>query len=405
MSTRELNFSKENLTFAFSEVKEMFAMHLEEGCRQMVRKALGRVMECDLTEHLQASYNQRTETRLGYRNGYRQRSLLTGFGEVRLRVPRDREGDYEPPYFKRYKRISPKVEEGIKAMYLRGVSTAKVGEVLETLCGTGVSAGHVSSVCKALNQKVREFESAPIDDDIAFLFLDGLHVKVLCDLHVKKRILLFAYGIKSNGQRLFLGFRLVKSESRANYLSFLESLKARGLKGNMLKCITMDGGLGLWAAIEEVYPEHPDRRHELCWAHKLRNVASRCPKRYHDELLKGARAIMNAKSQGIAIKLFKRWKDKWQKLVPRAVKCLEDDFDKLTPCFDFPREMRKIIRTTNVIERCFREVRRRLKVMGHFKDSGSCRRIVVSLVEYFNYKWAKNSKRIKLVAEYYRNAA
>lgn len=402
MSSRELDFSKGNLTIALSDVKGMFAMHFEDGGRQMVREVLGCVMECDLTEYLQASFNQRTETRLGYRNGCRERSLLTGFGEVRLRVPRDREGEYEPSYFKRYKRISPKVEEGIRAMYLRGVSTAKVGEVLEALCGTGVSAGLVSSVCKALDQKVREFESSPIKDDIAFLFIDGLHVKALCDLHVKKRILLFAYGIKSNGQRVFLSFRLVKHESHACCKSFLDSLKARGLKGRVLECITMDGALGLWSAIEEVYP---DKRHELCWAHKLRNVAGYCPERYHDELMKGARTIMNAKSKGIAIRLFKSWKERWQRLVPRAVKCLEDDFEKLTPCFDFPKGIRKIIRTTNVIERCFREVRRRLKVMGHFKDSQSCRRIVVSLVEYFNYKWAKNSKRIKLVAEQYQNAA
>lgn len=402
MSPRELDFSKGNLTLALSEVKGMFAMHLEEGCRQLVREALGSVMECDLSELLQASFNQRTETRLGYRNGHRERSLLTGFGEVWVKIPRDRDGEYEPPYFERYKRISPKVEEGIKAMYLRGVSTAKVGEVLEALCGTGVSAGHVSSVCKALDQKVREFESSPIVDDIVFLFIDGLHVKVLCDLHVKKRVLLFAYGIRANGQRVFLGFHLVKRESHACYHTFLDGLKARGLKGCMLECITMDGALGLWSAIEEVYP---DKRHELCWAHKLRNVANYCPQRFQEELMTGARAIMNAKSRGLAIIKFKKWKERWQKLVPRAVKCLENDFDKLTPCFDFPKEIRKIIRTTNVIERCFREVRRRLKVMGHFKDSQSCRRIVVSLVEYFNYKWAKNSKRIKLIAKYHQNAA
>ena len=399
---RELDFSHGNLGVALAEVKEMFAMHTNEGCRLLVKQAMEKVMLHDLFCQLEADWNQRTESRRGYRNGFRERTLLTSFGELELEVPRDRAGLYQPACLERYKRVDRAVDNGIKAMFLRGVSTRKVGEVLEALTGTGVSAGYVSKVTGELDQLVREFENSVITDDWTFLFIDGLNVKVLYDLHVKKVVLLYAYGIKADGRRQFISFRLAKSESRANYLSFWENLKARGLKGTNLKLIIMDGALGLWSAIEDVYPQV---EHQLCWAHKLRNVAKYCPKKYQEECLKEAADIMYAKSRGEAVRLFRLWRSHWNKKIPRAVACLENDFHRLTPVFEFPQPMRKILRTTNVIERCFREIRRRLKVMGRFENSKSCKRIVVSLIAYFNGKWAKQSKHLKPIAQYYKTAA
>jgi transposase-like protein len=384
---RELNFSRHNLAVDLGEVKKMFELHLEEGCRYLVRDVLGWAMECDLREQLQASWNERTDARLGYRNGFRERTLLTSFGEIELKIPRDRAGHYKSDYFQRYK---------------RGVSTRKVGEVLEALTDRGVSAGYVSQVCKALDETVRVFENYPIEDDYAFLFLDGLHVRIRQELHVKSLVLLFAYGIKGDGSRRFLSFRLVKKESHKSYLSFLENLETRGLKGKSLKLISMDGALGLWSAIEEVYPEIP---HQLCWAHKLRNVSKYCPRRHQTKCLSEASKIMYAKSPKVAGRLFRAWKAKWGGVAPKAVACLERDFDKLIPVFEFPVEIRKMIRTTNVIERCFREVRRRLKVMGYFQDNRSCKRIVMSLVEYFNIKWTRRRERIRPIAEHFQNAA
>lgn len=402
MSLRELDFSSHNLTVDLAEVKRMFAMHTNEGCRGLVKQALGSIMAHDLYLHLQANWNQRTEVRQGYRNGYRHRSLLTSFGEVELEVPRDRAGEYQPVCFDRYKRADKAVDNGIKSMFLRGVSTRKVGEVLDALCGFGVSAGYVSSVAKELDQLVRRFENSPIDDDYVFLFIDGLSLRVRYELKVKRMVLLVAYGIKRDGSRKFISFRLAKSESHANYLSFLENVKTRGLRGSGLDLIVMDGAAGLWSAVEQVYPQIA---HQLCWVHKLRNVARYCPKRYRQECTGEAAKIMYAGSSGKAAKLFRKWRDKWHRLIAKAVSCLERDFDKLIPFLELSPDFHKVIRTTNVIERCFREVRRRLKVMGYFQNSKSCKRMVVSLFEYFNSKWAKRIHRIKPIAEYYSKAA
>lgn len=402
MSIRELDFSKANLTVDLLEVKRMFSMHTNTGCRRLIKQALEASMAHDLYQHLQACWNERIHTRSGYRNGYRQRNLLTSFGEIELKVPRDRAGEYQPDCFERYKRIDRSVDNGIRSMFLRGVSTRKVGEVLDALCGFEVSPSYVSTVTKGLDKLVREFENSVIEDDYAFLFIDGIHIKVRYELKAKRMVLLVAYGIKRDGSRKVLSFRLAKRESHGSYLSFLENLRARGLRGHKLDLIIMDGALGLWSAIEEVYPDIP---HQLCWVHKMRNVSRYCLKKYRKECVGEAFQIMYTGTPRKAANLFRKWRDKWQDKMPNAVRCLERDFDKLIPFLEFNSEFHKAIRTTNVIERCFREVRRRLKTMGSFQDSRSCKRIVVSLFEYFNTKWLKKSHRIKSINKYYSKAA
>ena len=171
MSVKPLDFSKHNLMVDLREVKRMFEEELSEGGRYLLEEFFHQVMAHDLYEHIRARRHERTPARGGYRNGYRERYLLTPLGLLRLNVPRDREGRYQPDCFERYKRVQREVDEGIKAMFLRGVATRKVGEVLEAMCGERVSASYVSKVTKALDEAVKEFHNSPIEDDFAFLFL------------------------------------------------------------------------------------------------------------------------------------------------------------------------------------------------------------------------------------------
>jgi transposase-like protein len=297
------------------------------------------------------------------------------------------------------------VDEGIKAMFLRGVSTRKVRNVLDCLCGEGVSASYVSEVTKALDAEVKAFENTPIDDGFAFLFLDALGVKIRLELKVKRYKVLVAYGIRRDGSRSLISFRVAHHEGTGTWRSFLENLKVRGLVGRNLELIIMDGCAGLWSAIDEVYPLVPHSRLWRDWVHKLRNIAKYCPKRYRESCTDEAAKIMYAQSSGVAAKLFRQWKARWINLVPKAVECLEKDFDKLIPFFEFSPEFHKVIRTTNVIERSFEEVRRRLKVMGYFQNTKSCKRIVLSLFFYFNTKWERKSERIVPISQYFSPTA
>ena len=398
MSIKQLDFSKHNLVIDLAEVKRMFEVHFNQGCRYLVKQAFEKIMAVDMYGHTRALRYERTPIRGGYRNGYRARSVLTSVGAVELEVPRDRAGEYVPECFQRYQRVHQVVDEGIKAMFLRGVSTRKVRNILDCLCGEGVSASYVSQVTKSLDSEVKSFENAPIKDDFAFLFLDALGVKIRLELKVKRYKVLIAYGIRGDGSRSLIGSRLGHSEGTGTWRSFLENLKVQGLKGHNLKLVIMDGCAGLWSAIDEVYPLVP---HQLCWVHKLRNIAKYCPKKYRESCTQGAARIMYAKSSAMAAKLFRQWRDGWINLIPKAVECLERDFDKLIPFFEFSSEFHKVIRTTNVIERSFGEVRRRLKVMGYFQNTKSCKRIIFSLFSYFNTKWERKTERIGSIAQYF----
>jgi putative transposase len=168
--------------------------------------------------------------------------------------------------------------------------------------------------------------------------------------------------------------------------------------GYNLGLMIMDGCVGLWSAIEEVYPLVP---HQLCWVHKLRNIARYCPKMYREACTGEAAKIMYAQTSTMSAKLFRRWREDWGELIAKAVACLEKDFDKLIPFFAFSPEFHKVIRTTNVIERSFKEVRRRLKVMGYFQDTKSCKRIVLNQFVYFNKKWERRTERVVPIARYF----
>jgi transposase-like protein len=402
MSYKELKFDSHNIAISLSEVKDMFRMHFEQGCRYVAKRVYDKILAVDFDSFINAGRYQRSAGRHGHRNGYRHRRLLTSVGELDLQIPRDRQGGYQPELFRRYQRVDDSLEETIRAMFLQGVSTRKVGDILEVLCGERVSAGKVSTVVKELDRAVSDFANHPLDDDFVFLFIDALSVKIRFELKAKKVKLLVAYGIKTDGTRELISFQRATSESSACWRTFLDNLHTRGLKGRSLKLITMDGGGGLWSAVEEVYPLVG---HQLCWVHKLRNVAKYCPKKYRPDCVSQATRIMYAKSSTMAARSFRAWKKRWQATIPRAVDCLEKDFDKLIPIFDFPLKLRKIIRTTNVIERSFREVRRRLKVMGYFQNSKSCDRMIYAIFNYFNNKWQRSQNKISAIKHLQRKAA
>lgn len=399
---RELDFSAHNLSVDLREVKRMFANDFNDGCRHLIKQAFEGIMRCEIDDYLKARPYERSERRRSQRNGYRDRSLLTSVGALELEVPRTRDGGYVPEVFERYKRIHAIVDRGIKEMFLKGVSTRKVRDVLDALCGSGVSAGYVSQVTKQLDSEVRRFENEPIEDDFAFLFLDALSMKIRYELRAKRRMVLVAYGVRRDGSRRLLSFRIAKGEGTGTWKSFLENLKVRGLRGHNLELVIMDGAAGLWAAIEEVYPLVP---HQLCWVHKLRNISRYGPRSSREACVAEAAQIMYAPSSAQAAKVFRKWRRRWQQINPRGVACLERDFGRLIPFFEFDPSVHKIIRTTNVIERCFKEIRRRLKVMGYFQNTGSCKRIVMSLFFYFNGKWDCRKERIIPIASYFRQAA
>lgn len=341
-------------------------------------------MESELLEQLQATRYQRVGSRKGFRNGYRHRNLITQYGWLELRIPRDREGKYQPEFLRQYQQRTAEVDKLIRDIFLSGVSTRQLGKVLAPILGKEISPQTVSRVVSSLDSEVKLFHSRLIVDNYAYLFLDGITLKVKGVSGVKKRLMLCAYGITLQGKRELISFRQAPSESEASWEMFLRDLYERGLRGKELKLAVTDGCAGLHQALDTIYPYTPRQR---CWAHKLRNVADRLPRKCQKVCLKEAKGIYQAKNKREAGKLFRKWSDHWKGIAPRAVECIEVDLDELFNFIDCPEDHRKKIRTTNVIERAFREVRRRTRPMSCFQNPASVERIIYGVVSKLNKNW------------------
>ena len=337
-----------------------------------------------LSWKLGVGWYQRGEGRRGYRNGSYLRTLVTPYGTVEIEVPRLRDGSYEHKLWDAHGMLTSEARELVLETYLSGPSTRRVGSVLERVLGHKVSAGTVSAICQGLDDLVRRYWSSPLIDDWEYLLLDGVVVKNRSAVGAEKRCVLVAMGISATGKKQILSFKQVESESEVCCTSFLESLVRRGFEGKNLRLISTDGGAGLIVAVESVWPHVPRQR---CWAHKLRNVANKVRKCNEKSCLDGAKLIYLAPNRTEAAKRFRAWREKWIDEEPKAVSCLEADIEEMLEFFTVPEHFQKRVRTTNPIERVFREVRRRTRTISCFTNRRSVDRMLYAVLAYQNRQW------------------
>ncbi len=310
-----------------------------------------------------ARYERRRGKRRVYRNGYYERDFVTRFGTIRLRIARTREQSFLPLGLQRFQRRAEEVSLLIREAFLRGISTRQVGRVVATLTGEVVSPQTVSKLTRDLDEAVRQFHQARIEDEYAYLFLDGVSLRVRRPAGRKRVHMLVAYGVRRDGRQHLLAFLRSQGESEADWEGLLQDLYRRGLEGKHLGLIVTDGCAGLAAAIRTVYPR---ARHQRCWVHKMRNILEKARKRDYDEVKADAQAIYLAESRAQAVAAFRRFRARWQREYGSVVRRLEQDLPELLSFFALPRHLWRKLRTTNVIERCFVEVRRRTRPMVCF---------------------------------------
>lgn len=350
-----------------------------------VKKFLEQALEVERDVHLGFEPYMRGIGKPDSRNGYYERDIALAVGFIQgLRIPRTRKNTFQTKLIENYRRRQSCVERLIRDMFTRGVSTRQVGELLKPLLGIEPSASTVSKIAKGLDAEVRLYKKRWLGDDYVYLITDAVTMKVKQAPRAAKKMVLCIYGIRKDGVRQLLHFRQEATESQSSWERALNDIYNRGLIGENLKLIVTDGGQGMINALEVVYP---NVRRQRCWAHKLRNVAGHCRKRNEKEVIAGARLIYLANTRRDAMAAFKRWQARWIELEPKAVEILEGDLEELLAIFELPEEHRKTMRTTNIIERLFREVRRRTRPMSCFTNAQSCDRILYAVFVRFNRHW------------------
>jgi transposase-like protein len=357
---------------------------LDKTARDFKKKLIEKALEAERTELLLCKSYERTDERTYYRNGYWSRYILLKDGRLEIKMPRIRGLGYESAVIRRYQQRTKDVDAVLLRIFLYGASTRLTGQALRPLVGEAVSAQTVSNIAKSLDGAVRGYHRRKLEDKYLYLFLDGIILKTRSGYGAKKKAVLVAYGIRLDGKRELIDFLVTKHESEKHWEGFLNDLSRRGLTGETLGLVATDGNRGLENAVDTVYPQVKRQR---CWAHKLRNVSDKLRKRDQEQCIKEARAMYAANNRSEAIQAFRSWSRKWRLVSPDAVKCLERDLEELLNFYHTPKEMWKKLRTTNVIERAFREVRRRTRPMTCFNNSQSIERIVYAVLDHLNSQW------------------
>ena len=355
--------------------RDDWAGEYQEAARRTVAKVLKDQMEERVAGHLSWAYQKGIPDR---RNGTYLRHILTELGDIVLSIPRTR--SFSPKgVIAAYARRIKEIDHLILACFLLGLSTRKVGIALSTLLGERISPQTVSRTVRTLDHAVTAFHRRRLGSFKA-LILDGIVITRKTGAGTIRRPVLVALGIRHDGKKEVIDFRLAQSESGPEWRAFLTDLMNRGLAG--FEVICADGGQGLISVLPEVYPTIPLQR---CWAHKMRNILDKVPRKKQTGVKRGLRKIYAAENLTDAQKAAHRWMRSWKEKFPKAVKCLQDDLEDLLTCFQFPDpHFRKAIRTTNAIERRFREVRRRTRPMGVLSNRTSVERILYAVFMYEN---------------------
>jgi putative transposase len=324
--------------------------------REIVERVVQQLLEAEMTEHIGAAPYERSATRSGHRNGYKPRALRTRVGTLNLLVPQDREGTFSTRLFSRYQRNEKALCLALMEMYVEGVSTRKVKDVTEALCGTSFSKSLVSSLAGRLDSELSAWRERRLEAKAyPYLFVDARYEKVRIDGRVVSQGVLIASGVRDDDFREILAVEVANTESEATYQELFRSLKRRGLSG--VKLVVSDDHEGLKSAIARHFQ---GASHQRCQVHYARNLLGMVSFARRKELGADLRAIFAAPDRHQALTIAASVAEKWRgKGNEKVAEHIEEHIEECLSCLAFPESHRRRIRTTNGLERLNQEIKRR----------------------------------------------
>lgn len=367
---------------SFEQVNDLLAQNGWGAIPELIRILVNQAMAEERAHYLQAEAYERTASRTGYANGYKPKTVKTRVGEITFLVPQVRDGGFYPSALEKGVRSERALTMTLAEMYVQGVSTRKVKEITEQLCGFEISAETVSRATAQLDAVLQEWRERPLGE-ITYLYLDARYEKVREAGQVRDAAVLLATGITPEGERQVLGVSTSLSEHEAHWKAFLKALKDRGMRGVQL--VTSDDHEGLGAARRAILGSVPWQR---CQFHLQQNAQAYVPHQaMRAEVAADIRATFNAPDRKTAEGLLQAAIQKYAASAPRLSAWLEDNLAEGFTVFDFPLEHRRSIRTTNSLERINKEIRRRTRVVGIFPNEASCLRLVSAILMEISEEW------------------
>ena len=353
-----------------------------EGLKPILELLLNSSMKIEREQCIGASPYERSERRKAYANGFKPKTFQTRMGALELEIPQVRGLQFYPRSIEKGCRSERALKAAIAEMYLRGVSTRKVADITEKLCGTEISSTQVSRVTQELDEEFEKFRNRPIDE-ICYLIVDALYLKIRHNGSVIDMAILLAYGVNLEGKREILGASASLSEAEVHWREFFKSLQGRGMRG--LKLIVSDDHAGMKNARMSVFPSVPWQR---CQFHLSQNAQAYAPKKsIKSDIAETMREIFNSSTLEMAQEMKRRAIEQYAKKAPEFAKWLEENLDEGLTIYQLPREHRKKLRTSNGIERVNKEIKRRTRVAVLFPNKESALRLVTGVIIEIHEEW------------------
>ena len=349
---------------------------------ELIRIVINAAMQAERSEHLNAGPYEHTQERRGYANGFKSKTMRTRVGDITFAIPQVREGGFYPQALEKGLRSERALTLALAEMYVQGVSTRKVKAITEQLCGVNISSSAVSQAASQLDGELEKWRERPLGE-YSFLFLDAYYEQVREDGQVRHLAVLVAVGVTPTGKREILGVSVSLSEHEVHWRAFLENLKQRGLGGVQL--ITSDDHAGLRAARVAVFGGIPWQR---CQFHLQQNAQAYVPrKEMQTEIAADIRMIFDAPDRTTAEAYLAKTVAKYKQSASRLSEWLANNIPDGLTVFAFPASIRRLLRTTNGVERLHREVRRRARVVSIFPNPASCLRLVSAVLAEISEEW------------------
>jgi len=376
----------------FKEIQEqpekLFEM-IRVDIRKDVGEYLSKLMGMELTHFLGREWYEHGRGDVNHRNGsYDRNFTLKGIGEVQVDVPRDRKGKFKTQVIPRSKRYEDEIRQDLSFMFLTGISTRSLSMISNRLIGRKISAGEVSNANKELIDAIEKWRTRDLsEEDIKYIFLDGVTFDMRIDGSIEKVPVLVAIGVTETGLKLVLGFQAGDKESAPTWREFFKDLKKRGLKYDTMILGVMDGLPGLEKVFKEEFPKAKVQR---CQVHVARNVLAKVPKKLKKVVADDLRSIFYASSKQKAMEFFDIFKEKWQRDLPSAVKCLKSSLEACLTFFICPEDEWISLRSTNIIERLNKEFKRRTKPMEIVAGESACYTLLAFICLKMELHWRSN---------------
>ena len=372
-----------------------------ESMKELFSDVLQQVMEAELEEKLgyekseRLSKNDENSCRKNYRNGYSQKTVKTQLGEVEVKIPRDRNGEYEPQIIGKYSRNADGMEEKILGLYSCGMSQRDIAEQIKNLYDVEISDGLVSKIVEKVTPEINAWQNRPLESVYPFVFMDAIHYKVKENHQYITKAAYVVLGIQLDGRKDILGVWIGEHESAKFWLSVMNDLKNRGIKDVYVFCV--DGLTGFREAINTAFPKAQIQR---CIIHQIRSSTKYVSYKDIKALMADLKQVYQAINEDEAMNALVRFKEKWEKTYPSCVRSWEENWDILSTFFAYPAEVRRIIYTTNIIEGLNRQFRKISKNKPSFTNDDSLRKLLYLASKNIVEHWTAVCRNWDMVSNY-----